>query len=210
MADGSDRKRKVLLFFENKNCCGNEAQNVCCSFWCAARLCSKNYSQTSSAVSTGRYSVGKETRPCHKRAYPTKHRSCHSSHTKNQGKSTRKAVAELRVSRSVQRTLYNDFHLYPFKMTRTRLADFYGLILRLWTAATNGHVVHSTDNIWVCRTTVECYWQGKAEELGEKPVPVPFCPPQITHELTRERNRDSAARGRRLTAWAMARPTGTV
>jgi hypothetical protein len=28
---------------------------------------------------------------------------------------------------------------------------------------------------------VERYWQGKTEELGEKPVPVPLCPPQIPH-----------------------------
>jgi hypothetical protein len=27
--------------------------------------------------------------------------------------------------------------------------------------------------------TVEWYWQGKTEGLGEKPVPVPLCPPQI-------------------------------
>jgi hypothetical protein len=26
---------------------------------------------------------------------------------------------------------------------------------------------------------VEWYWQGKTEGLGEKPVPVPLCPPQI-------------------------------
>jgi hypothetical protein len=35
---------------------------------------------------------------------------------------------------------------------------------------------------------MECpgeYWQGKTEELelGEKPVPVPLFPPQITYEL---------------------------
>jgi hypothetical protein len=41
---------------------------------------------------------------------------------------------------------------------------------------------------------------GKTEELGEKLVPVSLCPPQIPHELTRERTRDSAVRGRRLTA----------
>jgi hypothetical protein len=41
---------------------------------------------------------------------------------------------------------------------------------------------------------LERYWQGKAEVLGEKPVPVPFCPPQIA----------SAVRDRRLTASAMA------
>jgi hypothetical protein len=59
--------------------------------------------------------------------------------------------------------------------------------------------------IWVWRTTVEWYWQGKTEELWEKPVPVPLCPPKIPHGLTRARNRASAVRGRRLT-WAMARP----
>jgi hypothetical protein len=60
--------------------------------------------------------------------------------------------------------------------------------------------------IWVWRPTMEWYWQGKTEELGEKPVPVPLCPPQIPHGLTRERTRASAVRGRRLTTWAMARP----
>jgi hypothetical protein len=39
--------------------------------------------------------------------------------------------------------------------------------------------------IWVWRVTVEWYWQGKTEELGEKPVPVPLCPPQIQHGFTR-------------------------
>jgi hypothetical protein len=33
------------------------------------------------------------------------------------------------------------------------------------------------------------YWQGKTEELGEKPVPVPLSPPQIPHGLTRARTR---------------------
>jgi hypothetical protein len=28
------------------------------------------------------------------------------------------------------------------------------------------------------KPTVEWYWQGKTEELGEKPVPVPLCPLQ--------------------------------
>ena len=34
---------------------------------------------------------------------------------------------------------------------------------------------------------VEWNWQGKTEVLGEKPVPVPLCPPQIPHGLTRDR-----------------------
>jgi hypothetical protein len=52
---------------------------------------------------------------------------------------------------------------------------------------------------------VEWNWQGKTEVLGEKHVPVPLCAPQIPHGLTRDRTRTSAVRGRRLTAWAMAR-----
>jgi hypothetical protein len=60
--------------------------------------------------------------------------------------------------------------------------------------------------IWVWRATVEWYWQGKTEELGEKPVPVPLCPQQIPHGLTQARTRASAVRVRRLTTWAMARP----
>jgi hypothetical protein len=39
-----------------------------------------------------------------------------------------------------------------------------------------------------------------------KPAPVPFCPPQITHDQTRARNRAAAVGSQRLTAWAMARP----
>jgi hypothetical protein len=40
----------------------------------------------------------------------------------------------------------------------------------------------------------------KTEELGEKPVLVPLCPPQIPHGQTRDRTRPSAVGGRRLTA----------
>jgi hypothetical protein len=36
---------------------------------------------------------------------------------------------------------------------------------------------------------VERNSQGKTEVLGEKPVPVPFCPPQIPYGLTRDRTR---------------------
>jgi hypothetical protein len=57
---------------------------------------------------------------------------------------------------------------------------------------------------------VEWNWQGKTEALGDKPAPVPLCPPQITHVLTRDRTRASAVRGRRLTAWVMARPKDTL
>jgi hypothetical protein len=60
--------------------------------------------------------------------------------------------------------------------------------------------------IWVWIATVEWHWQGKTEELGEKPVSVLLCAPQIPHGLTRARTRASAVRGRRLTTWAVARP----
>jgi hypothetical protein len=63
--------------------------------------------------------------------------------------------------------------------------------------------------IWIWRATVEWYWQGKIEELGEKPVPVQLCPPQIPHGLTRARTRASAVRGRRLTTWAVKCYSGT-
>jgi hypothetical protein len=46
---------------------------------------------------------------------------------------------------------------------------------------------------------------GEDRQLGEKPVPVPLCPPQISHGLIRDRTRAFAVRGRRLTAWAMGR-----
>jgi hypothetical protein len=48
--------------------------------------------------------------------------------------------------------------------------------------------------------------RGKPKYSGKKPVPLPLCPPQIPHGLSRDRTRGSAVGGRRLTAWAMARP----
>jgi hypothetical protein len=47
---------------------------------------------------------------------------------------------------------------------------------------------------------------GENRQLGEKPVPVPLCPPQTPHGLIEDWTRASTVEGRRLTAWAMARP----
>jgi len=41
----------------------------------------------------------------------------------------------------------------------------------------------------------------KTEALGETPVPVPLCPPQIPHGLAWDRNRTAAATFWRLTTW---------
>jgi hypothetical protein len=46
-------------------------------------------------------------------------------------------------------------------------------------------ILRTPQMIWVLRATVEWYWQEKTEELGEKPVPVPLCPPKIPYGLTR-------------------------
>jgi hypothetical protein len=47
---------------------------------------------------------------------------------------------------------------------------------------------------------------GEIEELVQKPVPVPLCPPQIPHGLTRVQTQTFAVRGWQLTARAMAWP----
>jgi hypothetical protein len=80
-----------------------------------------------------------------------------------------------------------------------------GVGLRLWTEAFNGPIVHLPDGIWVWTATVEWYWPEKTKELGEKPVPVLLCPPQIPHGVNRARTLPSAVICRRLSSWAMAR-----
>jgi hypothetical protein len=47
--------------------------------------------------------------------------------------------------------------------------------------------------------------KGKNQTTRRKIFPVPLGPPQIAHGFIRVRTRDSAVRGRRLTASAMAR-----
>jgi hypothetical protein len=56
----------------------------------------------------------------------------------------------------------------------------------------------------VCRVTFGL--TGETEVLGGGgAVPVPLCPPQILHGVTRDRTRASAVGGRRVTAWVTAR-----
>jgi hypothetical protein len=50
--------------------------------------------------------------------------------------------------------------------------------------------------------SMEPWWndmRGKCEEVGDEPVPVPVCSPQIPQGLTRARTQASAVRGRRVT-----------
>jgi hypothetical protein len=56
--------------------------------------------------------------------------------------------------------------------------------LRLWTAATKGPIVHP-QLIYEYEEPRWNYIDRKTEELGQTPVPVPLCPPQIPHGLTR-------------------------
>jgi hypothetical protein len=78
--------------------------------------------------------------------------------------------------------------------------------LRLWTAATNGPVVHPCDYEYG-----EPQWydidKGKLKNSKKNLVPVPLSPPQISYWLTRTQTQPSAVRGQRLTAWAMAQPS---
>jgi hypothetical protein len=47
---------------------------------------------------------------------------------------------------------------------------------------------------------------GEPKNSVNKHVPVPLCPPQIPHGLTKVQSRASEVRGRRLTALDMAQP----
>jgi hypothetical protein len=65
---------------------------------------------------------------------------------------------------------------------------------------------HPPGDIWMLRVTVDSYWPGKTEELGENPVPESRCPPQISLGSTRTWTRVSTVRRQWLTTWVMARP----
>jgi hypothetical protein len=53
-------------------------------------------------------------------------------------------------------------------------------------------------------------WHSNTEVLGDKPVPVPICPPQIPLGRKWDWSRASAVWDRRVTAWAMGRPAFKV
>jgi len=49
----------------------------------------------------------------------------------------------------------------------------------------------------VCVAMVEWYWQGKVEVLGKRRVPLPFCPPHISHGLVWQGSETSVFRSMR-------------
>jgi hypothetical protein len=79
-----------------------------------------------------------------------------------------------------------------------------GVRLSLWTAASNGPIVHPQGRC------IESYdgmiLTGENWRTRREPVPMSLCLPQIPHGMTRARTWASVVRGRRLTAWTMARP----
>jgi hypothetical protein len=68
------------------------------------------------------------------------------------------------------------FTFFPQSM-RPRFTSTQTTLFMLFMSMGQDHV----SEMW--RAKVEWYWQGKAKELGEKPVPVSFFPPQISHGL---------------------------
>ena len=61
--------------------------------------------------------------------------------------------------------------------------------------------LYSVRDRWmnVYGASAERYWQGKTELFREESVPVPICPPQISHRMICDRTRAFVVRGRRLT-----------
>jgi len=62
--------------------------------------------------------------------------------------------------------------------------------------------ITQVDDEWInkCEVLVECCWQRKSEVhlLGDKPIPLPLCPSQVSHGLACDRTPDSAVKMKRL------------
>jgi len=63
------------------------------------------------------------------------------------------------------------------------------------------------NDVCVCVCVCVCVWcfKGRNEELGERPVRIPLCPPQIPHGLSWDRIQVTTETDLRLTAWIIAR-----
>jgi hypothetical protein len=81
----------------------------------------------------------------------------------------------------------------------------------LGTAATVWLIVSAPDDRWwwwLWRNRWNKKLAGETDVLGENLPPVLLYPPQIPHDLSRARTQAAAVGSRRLTGWAMARPSG--
>jgi hypothetical protein len=77
----------------------------------------------------------------------------------------------------------------------------------LRTSATKWPIVPAPDDRWwLWSNRWNENWQGKPK-YSEKTCPMPLCPPQIPHDVTWARTWAAIVGSRRLTAWAIARPT---
>ena len=77
-----------------------------------------------------------------------------------------------------------------------------GMILREENWSTGRKTLYSVGGRWMNEhgAMVEWYWQGKIEVLGEKPVPVLVCTPQIPNVHAWDRTRVFTKRVQRLLA----------
>jgi hypothetical protein len=67
-------------------------------------------------------------------------------------------------------------------------------------------IVHPPDDILVWSHSGMIF-TGKNRRNQRKPCPMPFCPPQIPHGLTRAWTWASTVRGQQLTTWPMVWPS---
>jgi len=83
-----------------------------------------------------------------------------------------------------------------------------GMVLTGENWSTGRGTLYSADGRWMSGygALVEWYWQGKPAVLGENPVTMVLCPPQMQYGLTWDRTLASAVKGRRLIAWYSLNP----
>jgi hypothetical protein len=108
---------------------------------------------------------------------------------------SRECLLKFNSDKALTKTRNNSIQWLP---TSWRLKDqvsvvhVKGVRQRLWTAATNGTIVHPSHDKQLWRRRWNDIDRGKTEEFGEKHVPVPLYPPQIPHGPTGVQTRVSA------------------
>jgi hypothetical protein len=80
----------------------------------------------------------------------------------------------------------------------------------LGTSATNWPIVPALDDNEECGAIGEMRIGRGIWSTRRKPAPMPLCPPQIPHDMARDRTLEAAVGSRLLTAWAMAWPNKQI